>query len=347
MATTGALDPRPSRNPHLWLPTAKFGSPLLAHLDGFSKPHVRKGVQYDALRHAHNKDARCDLCPRDCSWFRLEGDTRDGGRLECCYSCSHKDRVLNKFRSTAPVRSFCWLSPDELARAEHAATSIMLAAPGAPDLLPSPRLGPAAAAVARGPPDEAFEDALLRVGSLLPIAEGGTDAAILACRSHIRAGVGLIVEGPYDELDAWRWSSRPEERGSCWRGGEQGGLQAEGTLRVGVGERRTKEEGVSLEDAYGRIEGGETAQLIDWPTDPALNLNLVLPEAMGSYHRMVPDPALMNMQKGELNLDSDAYPIPKRGVTGPFLYSGAAGTYTALHLVRSPPLARSSPTSPR
>ncbi|GAA5919617.1 hypothetical protein JCM8208_006287, partial [Rhodotorula glutinis] len=44
-----------------------------------------------------------------------------------------------------------------------------------------------------------------------------------------------------------------------------------------------------------------------------------------------PDLEMMHMTHGAYNLDADIYPIEKRGVTGPFLYSGGSGTYTALH----------------
>ncbi|GAA5853404.1 hypothetical protein JCM9279_005781 [Rhodotorula babjevae] len=324
------------QDPTQWLATAHLVRRLIFNLSSLFDPTSLDGVRYNALRHQSDPDTRCDLCPRDCTWFRAEGDQHDCEELMLCYSCFHQADRRHLFRPTRAVHIYSSFTKEQLAQASATADHVVMRAPYLHDPIPdlvvaSPRpVGP------RGPDDEPVERVLSRFGTLAPSEEGGTPEAVLACRAHIRAGVALVVAGPRDGLEDWRWSRDPAARGACWTPGERGGTEREGALRVGIGAKRTKILGVSLETAYDRIMSGEVVQLIDWPGDIDLQLRDVLPSAMGSYHSMVPDVEMMHMERGAYNLDADLYPIEKRGVTGPFLYSGGSGTYTALHLVRRP-----------
>ncbi|GAA5919308.1 hypothetical protein JCM8208_007383, partial [Rhodotorula glutinis] len=308
----------------MWLPTATFGRQLLVVLDTLREPALVDDRPHAALRCGEqDPQARCDVCPRDCTWFRAEGRPRtrrrDGEQAVLCFS---------HIKPGAPVSFFCSSTAAELARAMDNATLVIHRASGVADLLPVIDHAPVPAPLGNSPDlDLELEEAVDWFGTPLPAIAIDSFATKRTCRAHVRDGVGLVVRGAPDEVHEWRWSQDREDLGSCWDKSPVDGDLPVGSLRVGLGAERHLEHGVSLDAAYERISKGDVVQLIDFPTNLELELTDVLPNAQASYHKLVPDPEMMNMQHGHLNLDADLYPISERGITGPFLYSGAADTY--------------------
>ncbi|GAA5901321.1 hypothetical protein JCM8208_001766, partial [Rhodotorula glutinis] len=279
---SSSTDSSTLQDPVQWLATARLVRHLLFNLSLLFEPTSLGGVNYNALRHQSDPDTRCDMCPRDCTWFRAEGDQRGGEDLMLCYSCFHQAGRRSLFRSTRAVHLYTSFEREELSQASAMADYVALRAPHMHDSIPELILDSQQPVRQRGPDNEPVEHVLSRSGTLAPSVEGGLDEVVPACRAHVRAGVALVVVGPRDGLEDWRWSRDPAARGACWTAGEQGGTERTGTLRVGIGAERTKVKGVSLEQAYDRIISGEVIQLIDWPGDIDLQLRDVLPRAMGS-----------------------------------------------------------------